>query len=101
GMAIASPRQGRRPGPSPRISREHIVRAVRAKPVADLSMRSIAQMVGVTPAALYRYFPDRNSVLVAVADDVASSMLLPEPSPDWRSWLQDFGDVLYRMLIDY
>jgi AcrR family transcriptional regulator len=38
------------------------------KSVADISIRDIASRTGVSPMALYRHFPDKEALLVAVAE---------------------------------
>lgn len=49
--------------------------AVERGGAAKLSMRELSAEVGVAPNALYRYFPDRDALLAAVADDGARLLL--------------------------
>lgn len=49
---------------------------------AALSMRVLAQRLGVTAMALYRHFPDRDALLVAVVERVSAELVLPPPAAD-------------------
>ncbi|MGH3257278.1 MAG: TetR/AcrR family transcriptional regulator [Streptosporangiaceae bacterium] len=59
-----------------------------AEGLAALTMRAVAQRVGVTAMALYGYFPDKDSLLDAMADrvigDVPDSLSAPA---GWRDRL--------------
>lgn len=52
-----------------------------------LAMRSLAKRLDVTPMALYRYFVDRDALLVAIVAKVSEEITIPEPagSPADRS----------------
>ncbi|WNE94734.1 helix-turn-helix domain containing protein [Streptomyces luomodiensis] len=103
-------RRGR--GRPPRLSREQIVRsaaelAVREPEVA-LTVKRVAEAVGSAPMALYRYFPDRDDLLQAVADRVmADAQHKDLPGGTWqerlRAWMHDSRDYLlpYRQLLPY
>ncbi|MGY1833109.1 TetR/AcrR family transcriptional regulator [Geodermatophilus sp. SYSU D01180] len=52
--------------------------------VDGLSMRKLAQRVGVAPMSLYTYFPDRDAVLEAVAQLLLAQVEVPDPDLDWR-----------------
>lgn len=52
-------------------------------------MRAVARELGVTHGALYRYFPDLQSLLTALAADIASDL---KPAPEhlpWQDWLRE------------
>lgn len=53
----------------------------------SLTLASIGQELGVTPAAIYRYFPDRAAVLDALAQEVLEDLSLPAEGVTWREWL--------------
>ncbi|WP_371551869.1 TetR/AcrR family transcriptional regulator [Streptomyces sp. NBC_00554] len=63
-------------GRPPRLSREQIVEAavglLERDPDSDLTIKRVAEAAGAAPMALYRYFPDRDALLQAVADRVLS-----------------------------
>lgn len=52
--------------------------------VDGLSMRKLAQRLGVAPMSLYTYFPDRDAVLDAVAQLVLTEVEVPDEELDWR-----------------
>jgi AcrR family transcriptional regulator len=62
---------GKRRGRPPRVSADTIVQAALAiletRPTEDFTMTGIAQAVGTTTMALYRYFPSRDALLDAVS----------------------------------
>jgi AcrR family transcriptional regulator len=76
-------RPSRRP-PAPRRKpaadrRVEVVRAARKLFARDgfegVSMRALAAASGVSPAALYLYFPDKQALLVAVCDDIFGELI--------------------------
>jgi len=48
-----------------------------------MTMRHIASELGYDPMALYRYFPDRQSLLDAVADLALADVPDPDPESSW------------------
>jgi AcrR family transcriptional regulator len=75
------------------LQREQIVAA--AVRLADeegleaLSMRRLAESLGVATMSLYTYVSDKDELLDRMRDHVAAGMLLPEPLPDeWRAGLR-------------
>jgi AcrR family transcriptional regulator len=56
-----------------------------AEGLAALTMRAVAQQVGVTAMALYGYFPDKDSLLDAMADRVIGEVA-PGPFPALTGW---------------
>lgn len=88
--AVAPPRRTARPG---RLNRVVITRA--AVELADrdgidgLSMRRLAGALGVATAALYRYFPDRETLLGSMAELVLAEIQPPpDRLTDWRDRLR-------------
>jgi AcrR family transcriptional regulator len=75
-------------GRPPRLSREQIidaaVRLARSDPAEPLTIKRVADAVGSAPMALYRYFPDRDDLLHAVADGIMAEM--PFVAPQGASW---------------
>ncbi len=89
--------RGRR-GRPPQLSRGQIVDAavalVHADPRAPLTLRRVSDAVNAAPGALYRYFPERDDLLRAVADEVArglASKATVLEGPTWqvrlRAWM--------------
>jgi len=65
------------------------------------STRDLARELGITQPLLYRYFPDKDSLVERVYDEVFSSRW----NPEWEVWLADrsvsIEDRLKRYLRDY
>ena len=77
--------------PSKRIplSRDRVLRAAVAIADADgigsLTMRSLAQELGVKPMALYYHVANKEEILDGIVDLVFSEIELPTANGDWRS----------------
>lgn len=54
----------------------------RSEGIAAASMRRIADELGAAPMTLYRHVADRQTLLLAMLDDVAATIVLPEPVDD-------------------
>ncbi|GCD95937.1 TetR/AcrR family transcriptional regulator [Embleya hyalina] len=99
-------------GRPPRLSREKIVDAAVAlvyeDPRTPLTIKRVAEAADSAPMALYRYFPDRDDLLHAVADRVSSDMRFDEPTgATWqerlRGWMLLSMEYLrpYPQLLPY
>jgi AcrR family transcriptional regulator len=91
----------RRPGPEPRFTREDLAR--RALSIMDahgteaLTMRRLAEELGMGTMALYRYFPSKNDLIDAAIDVAAPEIELPEPgAAPWKEQLADLARSLFR-----
>lgn len=51
--------------------------------LADLTMRRLATDLGVRPNALYWHFPNKQTMLAALADDILAAVPGPAPDIDW------------------
>jgi len=80
------------PGPSPvrpPLSRERVLRAAMA--VADeggltaLTIRSLAQHLGVKPMAVYHHVANKEAILDGIVDLVFAEFAVPSPGGDWRA----------------
>src|SRR5215217_7745920 len=74
------------------LTRDDVIRA--ALEVADaggfeaVSMRNVAQRLGVGTMTLYSYVTSKEDVLDLMFDEVMRELLVPEPQPDdWREAL--------------
>jgi len=71
------------------LSRDRLLRG--AIVVADagglgsLTMRSLAQELGVKPMSLYHHVANKEEILDGIIDVVFSEIELPSADPDWRS----------------
>jgi TetR/AcrR family tetracycline transcriptional repressor len=52
--------------------------------LADLTMRRLGAELGVRPSALYHHFPDKQTLLAAVADAILDRGPRPDPRGDWE-----------------
>lgn len=83
----------RRGRPETALTREAIVRAaisvVDADGIDDLSMRRVAEDLGVSTMALYRHVTDRTDLVSAMIEAIYQDAELPELSDaDWRGALE-------------
>ena len=53
--------------------------------IASLTMRSLAEALGVKPMSLYHYVANKDEILDGIVDVVFSQIELPSPDGDWRS----------------
>jgi AcrR family transcriptional regulator len=78
-----------RPRRTPPLSRERIVEAavilLDEGGIDGLTMRSLAQRLGVTPTALYWHVETKDDVLDLAVDQVFGDVRLPPPTEDWRA----------------
>ncbi|MGC4934854.1 TetR/AcrR family transcriptional regulator [Gordonia sp. DT30] len=56
--------------------------------LADLTMRRLASEVGVRPNALYWHFPNKQTLLAALADDILGALARPDPGLPWDQRLE-------------
>jgi TetR/AcrR family transcriptional regulator, tetracycline repressor protein len=91
----------RRPGPQRRFSREEL--AERALAIMDaygaeaLTMRRLAAELGMSPMALYRYFPSKEELMDAAIEVAAPEVTLPEPGAGpWKEQLADLARAMFR-----
>ena len=59
-----------------------------AQDLAALSMRSVAQRLGVTPMSLYNHVANKEELLDGMVDAVFAEFYGPVPGADWRSELR-------------
>jgi AcrR family transcriptional regulator len=80
----------RRRGPKPRLQVEQVVRAAialaDAEGLAAVSMRRVAEAVGVATMTIYSYVPGKAELLDLMLDTVAGETARP-PLSDWRDAL--------------
>ena len=81
----ARPEAGRRE----RLNRERVLRAAVALAdqagIAAVSMRRLAQELGVVPMALYKHVADKDELLDGMVDLVIEEIEPPDPRLDWKS----------------
>ena len=84
--------QGRRLGRPPRISREQIADAAIEVGLSDLTLRAVADHLGVTVAALYHHVDGKDDLLRLAADRSAGRLTVPEDhGQHWTVWLLEWA----------
>lgn len=72
-----------------KLSRERVLQAALAVAdaggIAALTMRSLAQALGVKPMSLYHYVTNKDEILNAIVDVIFSEIELPAPDVDWHT----------------
>src|SRR5687767_4836764 len=75
-----------------RLTREQVAQAALALADADgleaLSMRALADRLGVGTMTLYGYYRNKDALLDAVVDAAMADGDTPEPEGDWRQQLR-------------
>lgn len=64
----------------------------------ELSMRSVAAELGVTPMALYHHVGDRKALQSLVADAVVAAIPVPASDLAWPLWFAAFQESLEKHL---
>jgi AcrR family transcriptional regulator len=67
--------------------------------LGDLTMRRLATSLGVAPGALYWHFPNKQTLLAAVADRVLAGMAGPVGAADWAGRLTELAHRLRDALL--
>jgi len=92
--AVKQPSRRRQPAANPSLSREEIARVAleigSAEGFEQMSMRSLARVLGVTPMALYHHVKDKNDLTGLIVDSVLAQVEVPTPDfGDWKSRLAE------------
>ncbi len=94
-----SERRSRRPP----LDREQVVRAALGLldevGLDELTMRRLAERLGVQAASLYRHVRDKQELLVLLADEITAEMPLLEPSGTWQEQLAAMAHNARRGLL--
>jgi AcrR family transcriptional regulator len=95
-------RKPRRPvGRPARIGRDQVVAAAVAVGIHDLTMAAVAERLGTSHQALYRWVRNRDELVALVADAYVQRVELPASAEGgWREWLRRLADVLYDAMLD-
>jgi AcrR family transcriptional regulator len=76
-----------RRGRPAKITNQQILDAAFAIGLPDLTLRAVAKAMGVSVAALYHYFKDRDELAEFVADAIIGDFPLPpDGTGDWFQW---------------
>ena len=84
------------------LSRDRVLRAAvaiaDAAGIGSLTMRSLAQELGVKPMALYYHVANKEEILDGIVDLVFSEVELPTTNGDWRSEIVRRANSARRVL---
>ncbi len=85
------------------MSRERVLRTAidlaDAGGLESLTMRRLAQELGVEAMTLYYYVANKDEILKGIADLVEGEIELPAPDDDWKSALRRTAISAYEILI--
>jgi len=81
---------------------EAALRLTRREGLTSLTMRSLADELGVAASALYRHISGRDDLIEMLNDAVLNTIELTEPEQgDWASRLRQFTANIHKVLILY
>jgi AcrR family transcriptional regulator len=87
------PRRGR----PPRIDRAAIARASGEIPLEELTLRSVAERLGVSVPGLYHYVSGRDDLIRLAAEQSALRLTMPvDRGQHWAVWCYEWADYTYR-----
>ncbi|MFD9890505.1 TetR/AcrR family transcriptional regulator [Amycolatopsis sp. NPDC059027] len=90
-----------RRGPKPKLSVTDVVRAAiklaDTDGIAGVSMRRVADELGVSPMSLYTYVPSRAELVDLMLDHVHAELAAVEPGTGWRAALTAIAEDSWRM----
>ena len=85
-----------------RLTRERVLRSAvavaDAAGVRSLTIRSLAQELGVKPMTVYHYVANKDEILDGIVDVVHGEIDLPIPGNDWRSEMRRRAHSARRVL---
>lgn len=102
---VADASAPRRRGRPSRLSREAVVDAALALladvPLEGFSMALLAKRLGAGVMSLYTYFPSRDALLLAVAEDIYRRFERPPPREVWQDDVRDWMWATVRLFDRY
>ncbi|MDT7800674.1 MAG: hypothetical protein QOI78_4107 [Actinomycetota bacterium] len=88
-----------RRGPKPKLTTADVVRAGITLADADsldaVTIRHVAEHLGVSPMSLYTYVPGRDELLELMIDHVRGELPVPEPGLGWRAALTAIAEAAW------
>jgi AcrR family transcriptional regulator len=79
-------------GRPPRIDRAAIAQAASEIPLDELTLRSVAERLGVSVPGLYHYVSGRDDLLKLAAEQSASRLVLPvDNGQHWAVWFHEWA----------
>ncbi len=100
---MTTPRRGRPPKAQSQLTRAAIREAaltvIDRDGIAAVSMRSVAQLLGVDAKSLYHHVADKDDLLDAVAEHLLEQLHAPEPTGDLRVDLKALAHEFRRVTL--
>lgn len=88
-------------GPKPKLTTADVVRTAIALADADtidaVTIRRVAEQLGVSPMSLYTYVPGRAELLDLMIDHAHGELPVPDPGLGWRDALTAIADDLWAL----
>lgn len=79
-------------GRPPKINREMIAEAAHEVGLADLTLRAVADRLGVSVAGLYHHIDGKNDLMRLAAEHAARRMTIPrDRGQHWAVWLREWA----------
>jgi AcrR family transcriptional regulator len=69
--------------------------------LAGVTMRRVAERLGVGTMTLYGYFPDKDALLDAIIDATGAELVPPAPEGNWKTSLRELMVGLHDQLIEH
>ena len=102
-IADQTPRLPRAARRSTILSRDEVLQAAVAMAddvgVDAVTMRSLADSLGVSAMSLYAHVADKDDILDAVIDSRLRAVGLPETSRPWQHWILEISQDLRAVLV--
>ena len=93
GVHVSSTRSPDRPARRTPLSRDRVLHEAVALADQDgidaVSMRRLAERLGVVPMALYKHVSDKEELLDGMVDTVLGELEPPDPAGDWKQGVRD------------
>jgi AcrR family transcriptional regulator len=87
-------------GRPPRIDRAAIAAAAGDMPLEEITLRSVAERLGVSVPSLYHYVSGRADLLHLAAEESAVRMTLPQDhGQHWAVWCYEWADYVRRAFV--
>lgn len=87
------------------LSRDRLIAAglalINEKGVDALTMRSLADSVGMTPMAFYNHFANKRELLAAIAEQVVGAARFESTHPNWRERVQHCFATLRKICLQH
>ena len=64
-----------------------------------ITLRRIAEVVGVHPTSIYNHVPNKEAILNGMIDMLLAEADLPADVPDWRSWIREIAVAIRRVAL--